>query len=624
MRKLVSFTLVLLMVLTTVPVRGQGEIYKDPTRSVTERVNDLLPRLTLEEKVGQMTLVEKDSINTDDIAPLGIGGLLSGGGGSPKTGNNAKNWAAMVDGFQKAALQSRLGIPMIYGVDAVHGHNNLYGTVIFPHNIGLGAANDPDLVKRIAQSTAQTMIATGIYWNYAPVVAVAQDIRWGRTYESYSENTALVSKLSSAFIVGSQGAKLSDPGSVLATAKHYVGDGGTKYGTPTTSGYLLDTGITDVDEQTLRAVHLPPYIEAIKSGARNIMVSFSSWGGSRMSAQRYLLTDVLKGELGFSGFLVSDWGAIEGLPGTYNDQVKASINAGLDMIMVPYTYQKFITTLLAEIKNGDIPMARIDDAVKRILTVKFEMGLFEHPYSDPTKLDAIGGAADRALGREAVNKSAVLLQNNNNVLPLAKDVTSIYIAGSGADDIGMQTGGWTIEWQGRAGKLTPGTSVLTALKGVVSSKTTVKYDMRGKFDGMADVGIAVVGEQPYAEGRGDATDLGLPVGDLAAVNNLREHCKTLIVVLLSGRPMIIGSTLNKSDAFVAAWLPGTEGEGIVDLLFGDKPFSGKLSFTWPRTMKQLPFNFKALPTTGCDAPLFAFGYGLDTSSKVTVKDECTK
>ncbi len=600
-------------------------IYKDPSRPVADRVDDLLAKMTLDEKIGQMTLVENNSIKMPDIAPMGIGALLSGGGGYPKSGNTAEEWAKMVDGFQKEALKSRLGIPLLYGVDAVHGHNNLYGTVIFPNEIGLGAANDPDLVKRIGSATADAMLATGIYWDYAPLVSVTQDIRWGRTYETYGENTELVTKLSSALVQGLQGKSLSDPGSVLATPKHFVGDGGTTWGSSTTDTYKLDQGVTDVDEQTLRTIHLPPYAQVVKDGALSIMVSFSSWGGMKMSEQKHLMTDVLKGELGFKGFLVSDWQALEQIPGSYEDQIKASINAGMDMNMVPYNYPKFIDAMKKLVASGDIPMSRIDDAVKRILTAKFALGLFERHFSDPARLKDVGSDEQRQLGREAVAKSLVLLKNDNSALPLAKDVSTIYVAGGSADDIGIQSGGWTIEWQGKAGEITKGTTILQAIKAAVSPKTTVTYDGPGVFDGMADVGIAVVGERPYAEGKGDKADLTLTRADVNAISRLREHSKKLIVILISGRPMVVGPQLNQADAFVAAWLPGTEGEGVTDVLFGDKQFTGKLSFTWPRSNEQLPFDFKTLSTkTGCDAPLFAFGYGLDTTSKTTVKDECAK
>ena len=600
-------------------------IYLDASRPIADRVNDLLSQMTLDEKIGQMTLVEKNSIKQPDIAGMAIGGLLSGGGGYPRP-NTAQAWADMVDGFQNQARTSRLGIPLIYGVDAVHGHNNLYGTVIFPHEIGLGAANDPDLVQRIGKATADVMLATGIHWDYAPVLAVAQDIRWGRIYESYSENTALVSKLGTAMIQGLQGDKLGAPGSVLATPKHFIGDGNTVWGSSATFNgplqYKIDQGNMVVDEATLRAIDLPPYQAAVKTGAMSIMVSFSSWNGVRMSAQKHLITDVLKGELGFKGFAVSDWAAIDEISPDYTEDVKEGINAGLDMIMVPTNYVRFMTTLKGLVNSGDVPQSRIDDAVKRILTVKFMLGLFDSANSDPSRLADVDSAAQRALGREAVSKSMVLLQNNNGALPLAKTVSSIVVAGKGADDIGIQSGGWTIEWQGKPGNITPGTTILQAVKAAASAQTTVTYDATSSATDKADVGIVVVGETPYAEGVGDKADLALTADDNALVTRMRQRVGKLIVILISGRPMLISPALNQSDAFVAAWLPGTEGEGVADVLFGDSPFTGKLSFTWPRAMKQLPFDFKNLPTQGCQAPLFPFAYGLDTSSKTTVSDSC--
>jgi len=621
LKRIVTIGLIVFIVSSNLAVRAQTDtpIYKDASRPVAERVKDLMVRMTLDEKIGQMTLVEKNSIKKPDIAPMGIGALLSGGGGFPSP-NTVTAWAQMVDGFQKEAMSSRLGIPLLYGVDAVHGHNNMQGTVIFPHNIGLGAANDPDLVKRIGMATGDVTVATGIYWDYAPVVAVVQDVRWGRTYESYGENTELVSKLSSAMIKGLQREKFGEPGSVLASVKHFVGDGGTQWGSSATPGYKLDQGVTNVDEATLRAIHLPPYIEAIKNGARNIMVSYSSWGGLKMHAQKYLITDVLKGELGFTGFVVSDWEAIDQIAG---QSVKIAINAGVDMNMVPTKYTQFITTLKALVESGEVSQERIDDAVRRILTVKFELGLFEHPYSDPSRVAHVGSAAQRALGREAVAKSMVLLQNNNKTLPLPKTVLNVLVAGTGANNIGMQSGGWTIDWQGKLGNITPGTTILQAIQGAVGPATVVTYDPRGRSKITADVGIVVIGEDPYAEGRGDSADLAISPLDATLIENVRARVPKLIVILLSGRPMIIGKQLNQSDAFIAAWLPGTEGQGVADVIFGDRQFTGKLPFTWPRAVTQLPFDFKKLSAaTGCDAPLFPFGYGLNGASETTVRDEC--
>jgi beta-glucosidase len=585
--------------------------YKNPELPVADRVEDLMARMTLDEKIGQMTLVEKNSINAADIATLGIGGLLSGGGGFPQP-NTPQSWAEMVDGFQGQAMESRLGIPLIYGVDAVHGHNNVLGAVIFPHNIGLGAANDPALVTQIGRVTALEMIATGIYWDYAPVVAVPQDIRWGRTYEAYSENTDQVSLLATAFVNGLQGDDLSAPDTALATPKHFVGDGGAVWGSSTTGSYKIDQGVTDVDEATLRAIHLPPYQAAIDAGARSVMISYTSWGGMKMHGQQYLITDVLRGELGFDGFVVSDWAGIDQISSDYNAAVITAINAGVDMNMVPYNYRRFINAVLEAVENGDITEARIDEAVRNILTVKFELGLFEQPYSDPALLPLVGSDEHRAVAREAVAKSLVLLKNEGDILPLGKDLPLLLVGGEAADNIGIQSGGWTIEWQGKSGDITPGTSILQAVNASVSPETTVIYDEFGRFNDVAEddwpfVCLAVVGELPYAEGIGDSAALRLPVKDLRVLERMTERCDQLVVVMVSGRPLIISDQIDDWDALVAAWLPGTEGQGVTDVLFGDVPFGGKLSYTWPRSVEQLPFDFTTLEA---GEPLFPYGFGL--------------
>lgn len=586
-----------------------------PRQTTGDRVEDLLAQMTLDEKIGQMTLVEKNSITPAEVTTYHIGAVLSGGGGYPTTGNTPTAWRDMVHAYQDAALQTRLGVPLLYGVDAVHGHNNLKGAVIFPHNIGLGAANDPDLMTRIGQATASELIATGIYWNYAPVLAVPQDIRWGRTYEAYAQDPAIVSALATAYLVGLQGADLADPFTVLGTPKHFVGDGGTRWGTGD-SGYAIDQGDMPVDEATLRAIHLPPYQAAIEAGAQSIMVSFSSWNGTKMHGNRYLVTDVLKDELGFAGFVVSDWAGVDQVDADYYTAVVTAINAGVDMNMVPNDYLRFITTMQAAVANGDITQERIDDAVRRILTVKVNLGLFENPYGRDDLLEAVGGDAHRELAREAVQKSLVLLKNDG-VLPIAADTPLIYVAGRAADDIGAQCGGWTIEWQGGTGSITPGTTILEAIQQTVSPETTVVFDRRGDFadhtdgDGnplKADVGIVVLAEPPYAEGRGDNGDLSLSRNDRTLLENMSAASDRLVVVLLSGRPLIITDEIAGWDALVAAWLPGTEGQGVADGLFGQSPITGKLSFEWPASLDQLPLG------ASDDAPLFPLGYGLETAA----------
>ncbi|GAB4537198.1 MAG: hypothetical protein Fur0018_27950 [Anaerolineales bacterium] len=591
---------------TAGPTPPADALYRQADADIEARVEDLLARMTLTEKIGQMTLVEKGSINPADIAPLGIGGLLSGGGGYPREGNTPENWAAMVDGFQQEALNSRLGIPLIYGVDAVHGHNNVYGATIFPHNIGLGAANDPDLMTRIGRAVAQEMAATGIYWNYAPAVMVPQDIRWGRTYEGFSEDPALVSALAAAYLQGLQSPDLFAENMVIGTPKHFLGDGGTVWGTGD-SGYKIDQGDAQVDEATLRALHLPPYQAVVQSGARSIMISYSSWNGEKMHASKYWISGVLKGELGFTGFVVSDWGAIDQISPDYYQAVVTAINAGVDMNMVPYEYERFITTLTQAVEAGDVPMERIDDAVRRILRVKFEMGLFEQPFSQPDLLASVGSDAHRALAREAVAKSLVLLKNEGGLLPLAKDAPALYIGGRAADDIGIQSGGWTIEWQGKVGDITPGTTILEGIQAAVSADTVVEYNEHGRFEGDPSapgaVCIAVVGETPYAEGKGDSANLRISGTDNRVLRRMEADCANLVVVLISGRPLMITDDLPKWDALVAAWLPGSEGAGVADVLFGDQPFQGKLPFTWPASLDQLPLG------AGSGQPFFPFGYG---------------
>jgi beta-glucosidase len=588
---------------------GTGPVYLDPAASVEDRVEDLLSRMTLEEKVGQMAQVSMECIVDQDIRDRFLGSMLSGGGQAPRP-NNPASWAEMVDGFQEYALQTRLGIPLIYGVDAVHGHNNVYGAVIFPHNVGLGAANNPELMERIGQVTAQEMVATGIYWNFGPVVAVPQDIRWGRTYEGYSEDPEIVSSLSAAYIRGQQNVggerDLAAPTTVLATAKHFVGDGGTTWGT--SRAFQIDQGVTEVDEATLRAIHLPPYISAIENGALSVMASFSSWQDTKMHANTYLLTTVLKEELGFEGFVVSDWAAIDQLRGTYYDQVVTSINAGIDMVMLPCSYDLFIIALTGAAENGDVPLERIDDAVRRILTVKFELGLFEQPFSDDALLDAVGSEAHREVAREAVRQSLVLLRNEGGVLPLDPNAPQILVSGRGMVDVGMQCGGWTMSWQGDNGDITPGTTILDAIESAVSAETEVVYDRFGRFEdieGTVPLGIAVVGEDPYAEGVGDDANLALSDSDVEMLERIRAKVDRLVVILLAGRPMIVTDYVGDWDGFVMAWLPGTEAQGIADVLFGDYPFVGRLPFTWPRSADQLPQG-----TLDQNEALFPLGYGL--------------
>jgi beta-glucosidase len=582
-------------------------------------VEELLAKMTLAEKIGQMTQASQQAIPPADVAAYHIGSVLSGGGGNPEP-NTPPTWAKMVRGFQEAALGSRLGVPLLYGVDAVHGHSNLKGAVIFPHNVGLGATRDPALVEAVGRITAREMRATNVHWNFAPCIAVPQDIRWGRTYEGFGERPDLVGEMGAAFVCGQQspdGQAADGSLSTLACAKHFVGDGATGWGTTPRYDWIewwswgdgerwqIDQGDAAIDEDTLRTLHLAPYRNAIAAGVGSIMVSFSSWQGEKLHRHRYLLTDVLKGELGFDGFLVSDWMAVDQLHTDYEQAVAAAINAGLDMVMVPFAYRRFITTLTGLVETGKVPLARIDDAVRRILTAKARLGLFREPYGDESLLDEIGAPAHRALARRAVRRSLVLLKNEGQVLPLARDIPRIVVGGQGADDIGLQCGGWTIEWLGRSGPITIGTTLLQAMKRTVSPGTEIAYDLQGNFDEdvRAGVGLAVLSEEPYAEGEGDRQTLYLSDEDLALLARMRQHCDHLIVLLFSGRPLIVSEQIADWDAFVAAWLPGTEGEGVTDILFGDYPFQGRLPYTWPRDMGQVEAGSR-------DNSLFPYGFGL--------------
>lgn len=624
---------------TETPMQDFGpEIYTDPSQPVEARIEDLLKRMTIDEKIGQMTQVEKNSIQPGDITRYAIGSILSGGGGSPSQ-NTVQDWYAMVEVYQDEALKTRLGIPMIYGVDAVHGHGNLMNATIFPHNIGLGATNDPALVERIGRATAEEILASGIPWNFAPVIAVVQDVRWGRTYEGYGEETQLVSTLGTAYIKGMQTLQEGDGPTqgqtlfTLATPKHFIGDGATIWASSRTENYKLDQGNMQVPEDVLRNLYLPPYQSAVDAGAMNVMASFSSWKGTKMHAQQPLLTKILKNEMGFDGFIVSDWQAIDQIhPDDYYASVVTAVNAGIDMNMVPYDYVKFIETMQQAVINEDIPEARIDDAVRRILRVKFDLGLFEHPMPDSGYQGSVRSREHLELARQAVQESLVLLTNQNNILPLAKDTPVIFVAGQGANDLGLQSGGWTLEWQGKPGNDNEGTTILSAIRAALNPDSRIEYNSEGDFSEfknedesplVADVGIVVIAEKPYAEGVGDKADISLTEAEVKLITQAKKQSKSLVVILLSGRPRVITEQLPLADAWVAAWLPGTEGGGIADVLFGDFPFTGKLSYSWPRSNDQLPININnSANKTGCDAPLFPFGYGLTNAEASPEILEC--
>lgn len=581
-----------------------------PLSSYDSQVKELLSKMTLEEKIGQMTQAEHGGLKDKaDVENYYLGSILSGGGADPNQGNSLSAWTDLYDSYQKRALKTRLGIPLLYGIDAVHGHSNVLGAVIFPHNIGLGCTRDPELVEKIARITALEVCATGINWTFSPCVTVPQDIRWGRTYEGFSENPELVKILGEAAVRGYQGSDLSSSLSILACAKHFAGDGGTEFGSAK-QNKMLDQGDTRVDEQTFRNIHILPYVSAVNAGVGSIMPSYSSWNGLKCSANKHLLTEILKKELGFEGFLISDYTAIQQVHPDYKTAVGISVNAGMDMAMEPRRYREFIKNLKELVEEGKVPILRIDDAVTRILRVKFAMGLMDKNasvFADRSLHKKFGSAEHREIARQSVRKSLVLLKNDNNTLPISKRLKRIHVSGKSADDIGNQCGGWTIDWQGRSGNVTTGgTTILQAIKNTVSANTKVTFSQDGTLAEGADIGIVVIGEKPYAEGPGDTANPALSKEDIEAVSNLNRAGIPVVVILFSGRPLIINEVLRQADAFIVAWLPGTEGQGITDVIFGDYKPTGKLSYTWPRSVSQIPIH----NSDGNDEPLFKYGYGL--------------
>ncbi|KAH9769273.1 glycosyl hydrolase family protein [Citrus sinensis] len=602
--------------------------YKDPKQRVAVRVKDLLGRMSLEEKIGQMVQIDRTIATVQFLKDYSIGSVLSGGGSTPLPQARAADWVNMINDFQRGSLASRLGIPMIYGIDAVHGHNNVYNATIFPHNVGLGATRhfkyrDPELVKRIGAATALEVRATGIPYVFAPCIAVCRDPRWGRCYESYSEDHKIVQEMTDV-ILGLQG----DPPSnfrkgvpfvggkdkVAACAKHFVGDGGTTNG--------INENNTVIDMHGLLSIHMPAYSDSIIKGVSTIMVSYSSWNGEKMHANRELVTGFLKGTLKFKGFVISDWQGIDRITSpphsNYTYSVQSGIQAGIDMVMIPFNLTEFIDDLTDLVKNNVITMDRIDDAVGRILLVKFSMGLFENPLADLSLVNELGSQAHRDLAREAVRKSLVLLKNGKNeshpLIPLPKKAPKILVAGSHADNLGYQCGGWTINWQGFSGNnYTRGTTILGAIRSAVDSSTEVVYRDNPDSDFVKsnnfDYAIVAVGEAPYAETAGDSMTLTMLDPDPSVITNVCEAVKC-VVIIISGRPIVIEPYISSVDALVAAWLPGTEGQGVTDVLFGDYGFSGKLPRSWFKTVDQLPMN---VGDPHYD-PLFPFDFGLKTES----------
>ncbi|XAR63581.1 Glucan 1,3-beta-glucosidase [Bertholletia excelsa] len=625
---LVHLVMGLALLWTSMAVAKEYMKYKDPKEPVGVRVEDLLSRMTLEEKIGQMVQIDRTVATPHIMRDYSIGSVLSGGGSTPLPHASAEDWVNMINEFQKGSLSSRLGIPMIYGIDAVHGHNNVYKATIFPHNIGLGATRDPELLQRIGDATALEVRATGIPYVFAPCIAVCRDPRWGRCYESYSEDPKIVQEMTD-IIIGLQGKipnssfrgvpYVAGRNKVAACAKHFVGDGGTTKG--------VNENNTVINMHGLVSIHMPAYIDSINKGVSTIMVSYSSWNGQKMHANHNLITGFLKGTLKFKGFVISDWEGIDKITtppdSNYTYSVQAAILAGIDMIMVPYNYTGFIDDLTYLVKKKVIPVERIDDAVRRILLVKFTMGIFENPLADLSLVDEVGSQAHRDLAREAVRKSLVLLKNGKTtddpLLPLPKKASKVLVAGSHADNLGYQCGGWTISWQGFDGNNgTIGTTILDAIKLTVDKNTEIihlenpagDYVKSSKFD----YAIVVVGEYHYAETAGDSPTLEIEDPGPNVIANVCGAVKC-VVIIISGRPLVVQPYISLIDALVAAWLPGTEGRGVTDVLFGDYGFTGKLSRTWFKTVDQLPMN---VGDSHYD-PLFPFGFGITTSKTTVVR-----
>jgi beta-glucosidase len=584
-------------------------------KSFDPQVDKLLAQMTLDEKIGQMTQAEQGELPKDlsDVDGLFLGSVFSGGNSDPSPANTIQDWTEMYDRLQKQALRTRLKIPILFGIDAVHGHSNVVGATIFPHNIALGATRDAKLVEEVHSLTALEVRATGIQWTFSPCVTVPQDIRWGRSYEGFSEDPAVVAELGAAAVRGLQGKDLSDPLRTLACAKHFIGDGATNWGTGRPKDkdgrFPLDQGDVTLDKATLVKLHGQGYVTAIKEGVGSIMPSYNSWNGVKASASEPLLTGLLKKEMGFEGFLISDYNALDDIPGGFRNAIKTSINAGMDMVMVPSKYKEFYRLLKSLAESGEVPMARIDDAVRRILRVKFAMGLMD-PKRDQLadrKLQAsVGSAEHRKVARQAVRESLVVLKNDKKLLPIAPTAKRIHVAGVSANDIGIQCGGWTIAWQGQPGAVTKGTTILEGLKAAVKTGTEVTYAADGTGAKGADLAIVVVGERPYAEMFGDSTDLAINKDDLKVLDAVKASGVPYVVVVVSGRPVILGDLATQAGAIVAAWWPGTEGAGVADVLTGAYKPTGKLSFSWPKAADKARSH---KGDAGYD-PQYPLGFGL--------------
>ncbi len=578
-----------------------------PTQACLDKASALLAMMTSDEKAAQLQQIERANVSASDITTYGVGSVYSQGGSAPAS-NTPTGWADMVDGFRTASFSSRLKIPIIYGLDVVHGVGPVKGATVFPHNIGLGATRDPALVEQVATAIAEEAAGVGADFPFGPVVAVARDERWGRTYESFGEAPELPSAMGVAYTNGFQ--KRGGPFTVLANAKHYLGDGGTLSG--------VNAANTSGDETALRALHLTPYEAVVGAGVGSIMASYSSWQGTRMHMNTMMITDVLKGQLGFAGFVGSDYNGCT----TNGVNLGSCLNAGVDMIMTSGPSASSFLSMVRSLVPNTVPQSRIDDAARRILVVKCEMGLLDGTQRlvDRTVTAQVGSPAHRAVARQAVAASVVVLKNDGGVLPLSKNVPAVALGGKTADNIGNQCGGWTVTWQGMSGNVTTGGTTIRAALETVLTSSHVNYALDGSATGNGStVGIAVIGETPYSEGCGDIpspqggsscanrpTTLEVDSADVAVVQKMKNAGLQTVVVLVTGRPLMLDQILPIADAIVVAWLPGTEGAGVTDVLFGDVHPTGKLPRTWPSSMSQIPINMGDANYN----PLYPYAYGL--------------
>ena len=583
-------------------------------------VDELLSEMTLEEKVGQTIMADLDFIKPSDLDRYPIGGILNGGNTSPNGNQRASTneWKQLAQDFYDESITSGADIPILWGTDAVHGHSNVFGATIFPHNIGLGASANEKLLKDIGSAVAEEVLATGLYWTFAPTVTVPQDYRWGRTYEGYSESPELVSKLGEAFIYGLQGSGEQFLGSnkIIGTAKHFLGDGGTYLG--------VDQGDTKVSENILKEIHGTPYYSALDACIQTVMASFNSWNGSKVHGNEYLLTEVLKNQMGFDGFVVGDWNGHGQIPGCSNGSCPESLIAGVDMYMVPENWKDLYRNTLRQAENGDIPIERLNDAVRRILIVKERLGLFNGKKPSNSPFSEVGLQHNRDISRQAVRESLVLLKNNKNVLPI-KQGKRVLVIGPDADSLKTQTGGWTLDWQGtnNQNKDFPNSiTFLDALKEEIGAENVTHVQFLNNVNAEDyDLAIVAYGEQPYAEGVGDRSNLNFSSKrHIAFLELLAENKIPTVSLFFTGRPLWVTKEINLSDAFVVAWLPGTESRGMTDVMVNsDKTnydFTGKLPFSWPKNTYQANLNFYDATSD----PLFAYGYGLTYKDNIVVPD----